>query len=438
MADIKLTHIPYKGSAPALTDLIGGHVAIYFASLPPAIALVKDGKVRALAVTGPTRSPIFSRSADGRRGGASRLRGRVALRHRGTPPAPPRAIIDKLNAALNAALADPEVRARIAVDGAEPLPTTPEQYRRRYRPRGNQVVEGRQAVGRQGGMIEETMIRVPAISRVCARARRIRRHRARAGLSHAHDHADRALSAGRRRRRDGTHRCRQALAGARPAGPGRQSRRRLGPGRHAPPRSARRRMATRCSSAIPARSQINPSLYANSGYDPRKAFAPIGLIAAMPVALIANAKRAGEDDRRPGGADEGQPRQVHDRHVGGRHRRVPLGRTVPLGHRHRRHHRALQGNGRRDERPARRPRPGRVRRAAARARQHPVRRAAGGRGAGRAALQPAAPTCRPPPRAACRASSRCCITACWRRPARRGRSSTSSTRRCASWSPPTR
>src|SRR5438477_235208 len=59
MAGIKLTHIPYKGSGPALTDLVGGHVAVYFSSLPPALALVKEGKVRALAVTGAKRSPIF-------------------------------------------------------------------------------------------------------------------------------------------------------------------------------------------------------------------------------------------------------------------------------------------------------------------------------------------------------------------------------------------
>ena len=58
-AGIKLTHVPYKGSSPALTDLIGGHVAIYFSSLPPAVALVKEGKVRALAVTSAKRSLIF-------------------------------------------------------------------------------------------------------------------------------------------------------------------------------------------------------------------------------------------------------------------------------------------------------------------------------------------------------------------------------------------
>src|SRR3989442_1442010 len=59
MAGIKLTHIPYKGAAPALTDVIGGHVAFYFSSLPAAAGLVKDGKVRALAVTGSKRSPVF-------------------------------------------------------------------------------------------------------------------------------------------------------------------------------------------------------------------------------------------------------------------------------------------------------------------------------------------------------------------------------------------
>src|SRR5947199_5637477 len=59
MAGTKLTHIPYKGSSPALTDLLGGHVAIYLSSLPPAIALVKEGKVRALGVTGAKRSAVF-------------------------------------------------------------------------------------------------------------------------------------------------------------------------------------------------------------------------------------------------------------------------------------------------------------------------------------------------------------------------------------------
>jgi tripartite-type tricarboxylate transporter receptor subunit TctC len=127
MADIKLAHIPYKGSSPALTDLIGGHVAIYFSSLPPAIALVKEGKVRALAVTGPKRSPSFP---DLPTVAEIALPGYEAVLHYGivAPAGTPRPIVDKLNAALQAALAEPDVRERITADGAEPLAGTPEDY----------------------------------------------------------------------------------------------------------------------------------------------------------------------------------------------------------------------------------------------------------------------------------------------------------------------
>ena len=59
MAGVKLTHVPYRGTAPALTDLLGGHVRIMFATMPSALGLVRDGKVRALAVTGPKRSANF-------------------------------------------------------------------------------------------------------------------------------------------------------------------------------------------------------------------------------------------------------------------------------------------------------------------------------------------------------------------------------------------
>ncbi|TMJ05999.1 MAG: tripartite tricarboxylate transporter substrate binding protein [Alphaproteobacteria bacterium] len=127
MAGIKLTHIPYKGSSPALTDLIGGHVAVYLSSLPPAIALVKEGRVRALAVTGPKRSPIFP---DLPTVAEAALPGYEAVLHYGivAPAGTPQPIIGRLNAALNAALAEEDVRARIVADGAEPLPTTPAEY----------------------------------------------------------------------------------------------------------------------------------------------------------------------------------------------------------------------------------------------------------------------------------------------------------------------
>jgi len=127
MSGIKLTHIPYKGSSPALTDLIGGHVSIYLSSLPPAVALVKEGKVRALAVTGPKRSPIFP---DLPTVAEAALPGYEAVLHYGVvaPAGTPQPVIGKLNAALNAALAENDVRARIIADGAEPLPTTPAEY----------------------------------------------------------------------------------------------------------------------------------------------------------------------------------------------------------------------------------------------------------------------------------------------------------------------
>jgi tripartite-type tricarboxylate transporter receptor subunit TctC len=127
MAGIKLTHVPYKGSSPALTDLIGGHVSIYFSSLPPAIALMKEGKVRALAVTGAKRSDVFP---DLPTVAEAALPGYEAVLHYGivAPAGTPRPIIDKLNAALKAALADPDVRDRIASDGAELLGGTPEDY----------------------------------------------------------------------------------------------------------------------------------------------------------------------------------------------------------------------------------------------------------------------------------------------------------------------
>ena len=126
-AGIDITHIPYKGSGPALTDLLGGHVSIYFSSLPSAIGLVKDGKLRALGVTGLKRSPILPDVPTVAEQG---LPGFEAVLHYGivAPAGTPRPIVDKLNAALRAALNSDDVHRRIATEGAEPLPTTPDEY----------------------------------------------------------------------------------------------------------------------------------------------------------------------------------------------------------------------------------------------------------------------------------------------------------------------
>jgi tripartite-type tricarboxylate transporter receptor subunit TctC len=127
LAGIKLIHVPYKGSAPALTDLVGGHVSVYFSSLPPAIQLVREGKVRALAVTGATRSPLLP---DLPTVAEAALPGYEAVLHYGivAPAGTPQAIVDKLSAALRAAVMSDDLRAKLADDGAEPLVSTPEEY----------------------------------------------------------------------------------------------------------------------------------------------------------------------------------------------------------------------------------------------------------------------------------------------------------------------
>ena len=127
MAGIKLTHVPYKGSSPALGDLLGGHVDIYFSSLPPAVGITAEGKVRALAVTGLARSHVFPDLPTVAEAG---LPGYEAVLHYGiaAPAGTPRPIVDKLNAALRRALAAPETRNLLVKTGAEPLPSTPEEY----------------------------------------------------------------------------------------------------------------------------------------------------------------------------------------------------------------------------------------------------------------------------------------------------------------------
>ena len=127
MAGIRLNHVPYKGSGPALNDLLGGHVAMMFSTMASAAGLVRGDKVRALAVTGAQRSQLFPELPTVAEAG---LPGYEAVLHYGIVAAAgtPRDIVMKLNAALNTALADDNVRNRLAIDGAEALPSTPEAY----------------------------------------------------------------------------------------------------------------------------------------------------------------------------------------------------------------------------------------------------------------------------------------------------------------------
>ena len=127
MAGIKLTHVPYRGNGPAFTDLLGGHIQMQFVPIVQAHGNIAGGQVRALGVTGAQRSNLFPELPTIAEAGlpgyeATQQYGLVAAA--GTPPA----IVEALNRALRTALASDEVRKRLAADGAEPVPSTPEEH----------------------------------------------------------------------------------------------------------------------------------------------------------------------------------------------------------------------------------------------------------------------------------------------------------------------
>jgi tripartite-type tricarboxylate transporter receptor subunit TctC len=126
-AGVKFTHIPYKSSGGAMTDLLGGHVLVQFTPIPVARGPVESGAIRALGVTGLKR---FALMPDVPTIAESGLPGfEVSLRYGILAPAgTPRAIVDKLNKQLDAALATDEVKKRILNAGAEVAAGTPEDY----------------------------------------------------------------------------------------------------------------------------------------------------------------------------------------------------------------------------------------------------------------------------------------------------------------------
>jgi tripartite-type tricarboxylate transporter receptor subunit TctC len=126
MTGINLVHVPYRGTAPALSDLLAGQVQVLFDNIPGSIGHIRSGKVRALGVTGSKRVaaipevPTIGETVPGY--DVSIWYGIAAPR--GTPPE----IVAKLNQAVNAVLADPKLQARLAELGGEPMPMTPAQF----------------------------------------------------------------------------------------------------------------------------------------------------------------------------------------------------------------------------------------------------------------------------------------------------------------------
>jgi len=128
LAGVDITIVTYRGTGPLTTDLLGGHVKLGLNVLAPAMSMLKSGSLKALAVLASRRSshlPDTPTSAEaGLPGFESGLNyGLLA------PAGTPEAIIKRLNLALRAGIDTPDVRARIAADGGDPLPSTPEEYR---------------------------------------------------------------------------------------------------------------------------------------------------------------------------------------------------------------------------------------------------------------------------------------------------------------------
>ena len=126
MTGVNMLHVPYRGLAPALTALLGGQVQVIFASMPGSIEYIKAGKLRALAVTTATRSaalpdlPAINEIVPGYEASLS-----YGV---GAPQKTAAEIIEKLNREIDAALADPKVKARLADLGGAPLTGSPTEY----------------------------------------------------------------------------------------------------------------------------------------------------------------------------------------------------------------------------------------------------------------------------------------------------------------------
>jgi tripartite-type tricarboxylate transporter receptor subunit TctC len=122
---VSMVHIPYKGTAPAVTDLIGGQIQVLFTGAPAVIGHIKSGQLRALAVSSPKRLDALPDLPTVAESGykdfeADQWYGVVA------PAGTPREVISKLNVQINAALNTPELKARLSAEGAVAMPGTPE------------------------------------------------------------------------------------------------------------------------------------------------------------------------------------------------------------------------------------------------------------------------------------------------------------------------
>jgi tripartite-type tricarboxylate transporter receptor subunit TctC len=124
---IEMLHVPYRGTGPAVNDLVGGHIDVMFAPPQTVQSLVEAGQLKAIATTGSARSPLFPSLPTVAESGVP---GFEAVGWFGllAPPQTPAAIVAKLNAEVMGLLGTQEIRERLAALGAEPEPQSPEQF----------------------------------------------------------------------------------------------------------------------------------------------------------------------------------------------------------------------------------------------------------------------------------------------------------------------
>jgi tripartite-type tricarboxylate transporter receptor subunit TctC len=127
MTGVKWVHIPYKGGGPALVGLLAGEFSLYFGNVPTVIRQARDGKLRALAVTGSKRTPAAPEIPTIAESGVA---GYEVTTFYGisAPAKTPRPIVDRLHSEIVRALKAPDVRERLLGLGADPVGNTPEQY----------------------------------------------------------------------------------------------------------------------------------------------------------------------------------------------------------------------------------------------------------------------------------------------------------------------
>ena len=127
MAGVKITHVPYKGSAPAVTDLLGGHVPMMFDNMPSALPHVKAGKLRGIAVSTLKRSPVAPEIPTVAESGLPGFE--VSVWFSVLAPAnTPRDIVTRLNGVLVKALHNADTREKLATQGAEAIANTPDEF----------------------------------------------------------------------------------------------------------------------------------------------------------------------------------------------------------------------------------------------------------------------------------------------------------------------